>query len=639
MQFNISSSALTEESINDRNHNDFQHLLNHLDHPFFILDKTGQILWCNEQVNIQLGYNHLTLIGEYLGGFFLQHDAQNLAANLDSVSGQKSLSQSAAMINARGKPVPVEIRISAGTWQDEVVLFCSIREMTEIKRMQVELNMLSHALRNVTEGLSVLDLDGSIIFVNDAFLQTYGYSKEELIGHSIDKLIEVDRAGLHIGKIIKENMEDGWQGELPARRQDNKPITISLILNPIKDKDGKPVVVIAVSDDISEKKELEFQLQQSQKMEAIGQLAGGIAHDFNNLLTVIEGYTDLLLKDADQNNPKTNHIRQIKKASDRASSLTGQLLAFSRRQILQPKLLDISELIMDMSVLLKRLIGEQVELETNLEPDIPPIKADPSQIEQVIMNLCVNARDAMPDGGILSIELKETYLDEHYVRHHTEVKQGNYVQLSISDSGIGMSRELQERIFEPFFTTKKKGEGTGLGLATVYGIIKQSGGHIWVYSEPEHGTCFKIYFPSQTRPGQKKKKHETTTMMCQGHQTILVVEDEYLVRELVCDTLRSNGYTVFEASNGKQAIKIFETSRDQIDLILTDVIMPEMSGRKLVQELTKNSPDILAVYMSGYTDDAIIKHGVLEPGMEYIQKPFSPAALTRKLNEIFESDL
>ncbi|RLD16063.1 hybrid sensor histidine kinase/response regulator [candidate division KSB1 bacterium] len=533
--------------------------------------------------------------------------------------------------------IPVKLTVSSAKIDGQKFIVCSVSDQSDYKRLEVERNMLSHALRQVNEGLSVFDLDGRILFVNEAFLDTFGYEKEEIIGTSIESLFA--SAGQYDFKlhILPASLKGGWNGEFKVKRKDNKEITIFLSTSPVKDNEDQPVVVVGVISDITLRKQLEEQLRHSQKMEAIGQLAGGIAHDFNNLLTVIEGYLDLLQNLIKKESKLTAYFMQIKKATDRAVSLTRQLLTFSRRQILQPKILDINQNIKDLSAMLERLISENIELITDLDSGIWPIKADPHQVEQVIMNLIVNARDAMPDGGKLIISTKNIHLDSSYNRLHPNVKVGDYILLSISDTGIGMTPEVRERIFEPFFTTKEKGKGTGLGLATVYGIVKQSNGHIYVYSEPGKGTTFKIYFPAvKVNHVSKNNKRKNKTALGNG-EGILVVEDEYLVRELILDSLKNLGYHVWEASNAEQALKIFQEHKEKIDLVLSDLIMPGMNGKKLMETIQKEAPDLQFLIMSGYDDNAISKHGLLEEGINYISKPFSPKVLAEKLQEVFRN--
>ncbi|RMF59231.1 MAG: response regulator, partial [Calditrichaeota bacterium] len=364
-------------------------------------------------------------------------------------------------------------------------------------------------------------------------------------------------------------------------------------------------------------------------------LAGGIAHDFNNLLTVIEGYIELLKNKLGQEAGVGNYVTQMRKATEKAIALTRQLLTFSRRQIIQPKMIDINQVIKELSKMLDRLIGEHITLITNLNQEIGEIKADPGQMEQVLMNLVVNARDAMPKGGELIIETDQINLDRSYNRFHPDIEPGDYVMISITDNGIGMNEEVLQRIFEPFFTTKEKGKGTGLGLATVYGIVKQNNGHILVYSEVGKGTTFKIYFPAFKRRKNVAVESNGQTSNTGGGQQILVVEDEYLVRELICDTLRNLGYRVLEAANGEQALKMCEHYAEQIDLVLTDLVMPVMNGRQLVERLNKKFPNMRVLYMTGYDNNAITKQGMVIDDIEYISKPFSPQSLAKKLREVF----
>jgi CheY-like chemotaxis protein len=369
-------------------------------------------------------------------------------------------------------------------------------------------------------------------------------------------------------------------------------------------------------------------------MEAIGHLAGGIAHDFNNILTIINGRSELALFTVTAGDPLRRNIEEIKRASERAASLTQQLLAFGRRQILEFKVLDLNAILLDMNTMLRRVIGEDIELVTVPGEDLGKVKTDPSQVEQVILNLAVNARDAMPNGGRLILETANVDLDEEYARAHVAVTPGSYVRLSVSDTGVGMTSDLKDHIFEPFFTTKEKGKGTGLGLSTVYGIVKQSGGNIWVYSELGHGTVFKIYLPRVDEPGEPLEKSVRWEEAPRGRESILLVEDEGAVRELAAQFLRNQGYAVLEASQGDEAFLVFGKHKGAIDLLVTDVVMPGMSGRELAGQLRALRSKIKVLYMSGYTDDSIVRHGVLEEGVNFIQKPFSMVKFAQKVREV-----
>ncbi len=380
----------------------------------------------------------------------------------------------------------------------------------------------------------------------------------------------------------------------------------------------------------------EEQLRQSQKVEAIGRLAGGVAHDFNNLLTVITGYCELLLARLSSDEPMRKEIEQIRKAGERAASLTRQLLAFGRKQILEPKVLDLNSSARDMEKMLKRLIGEDIDLRIAPAPDLRRVKADPGQIEQVLMNLAINARDAMPKGGNLTIETANLELDEAYASRHVGVRPGSYVMLAVSDNGCGMDKEIMARIFEPFFTTKGPGKGTGLGLSTAYGIVKQSGGNIWAYSEPGRGTTFKIYLPQVEEAVVRPRSRRQPTKVSRGSETILLAEDEPELRGLTRRILEMKGYTIIVAGDGTEALEICGRHEGSIHLMLSDVVMPKMSGRELAERLATTRPDMKVLYMSGYTDDAIVHHGILEPGTSFIQKPFTPDSLVRKVREVLD---
>jgi nitrogen-specific signal transduction histidine kinase/CheY-like chemotaxis protein len=393
--------------------------------------------------------------------------------------------------------------------------------------------------------------------------------------------------------------------------------------------------------DITDRKQLEEQLRQAQKMEAVGRLAGGIAHDFNNLLMVIQGYADLLTERLADGDPLRRNAEQIQTASQRATSLTRQLLAFSRKQMLAPKVLNVQSVVAEMEKILRRLIGEDIQLETSSAPDLGLIKADRSQIEQVILNLAVNARDAMPEGGRLTIETANVELDKAAAHPPAVLSPGKYVMLAVTDNGCGMDAETQAHIFEPFFTTKEKGKGTGLGLATVYGIVKQSGGYVWVYSEPGRGTSFKVYLPRiEDEPTARGRDGKTDTRaLPRGSETVLLVEDEKGVRELAREYLELVGYTVIEAEDGHTALELAAMHVGPIQLLMTDVVMPGISGRELAGRVKAIRPDIKILFMSGYTDQSVVHHGILDTDAALLQKPFTMAALAAKLREILNTEM
>lgn len=385
-------------------------------------------------------------------------------------------------------------------------------------------------------------------------------------------------------------------------------------------------------------KESEEKLRQSQKLESIGQLAGGIAHDFNNLLTAITGYSELSLRRLENDDPLRRNLEEIRSAGERAAALTRQLLAFSRKQVLQPKILDVNLIVSDFEKMLQRLIGEDIELRTILKPQLGNIKADPGQIEQVIMNLVVNARDAMPLGGKLTIETENVFLNEIYAKQHIGVVPGAYIVLTVSDTGIGMDDETQKRIFDPFFTTKDLGKGTGLGLSTVYGIVKQSGGNVWVYSEINYGTTFKVYLPRVDEIGEITEPEKPLESEIKGTETILIAEDEDTVRKYTKDVLVSCGYVVLEAASGKEALLLCDEYEKPIQMLITDVVMPGLSGRELVDEVSLKYPNMKVLFMSGYTDNTIVYHGVLDKVTDFIQKPFSPDTLAQKVRQLLKAN-
>jgi len=381
----------------------------------------------------------------------------------------------------------------------------------------------------------------------------------------------------------------------------------------------------------------EEQLRMSQKLEAVGQLAGGVAHDFNNLLTVISGYSELVLNRLKENDENRAKVKEIKRAAERASTLTRQLLAFSRKQVLQPKLFDLNHLVSDMSKMLRRLIGENIEM-TTVIGEAAPINADPGQIEQVLMNLVVNARDAMPNGGRLTIETVRVEIDEAYASTHLNVQAGRYVMLAVTDTGCGIDEETSKHIFEPFFTTKEQGKGTGLGLSTVYGIVKQSGGHIWLYSELDHGTAFKIYLPAATEMETQPAAAPAQVALTHGTETILIVEDEPQIRKLAFDCLAYCGYDVLSCSNGLEALQLIEGLNRPVDLVLTDVVMPKLSGRELSERIAAIQPSTKVLFMSGYTNDSVVNHGILDGGTRFIQKPFTLESLARRVREALDNE-
>lgn len=518
----------------------------------------------------------------------------------------------------------------------------------ERKRAEVALRESEERYREIFEmdltGSCISSTDGRILACNPAFARIFGFSSvEEALASPARSFYKTADAREEMIDLVRQERKIENR-EVELVRHDGSSIFVVQNLQGVFDEGGELLEMHSHFVDITERKHAEealrasqLQLQQSQKLEAVGQLAGGVAHDFNNLLTAINGYSSLALKRLDDTSPLKPYLEEVKKAGDRAASLTRQLLAFSRKQILEPKVLDLNDVVSDLSKMLRRVIGEDIELSASPTSDLGLVEADPGQIEQIIMNLVVNARDAMPSGGKVTIETANVFLDDEYAREHLATEPGQYVMLAVSDTGTGMDAETQARIFEPFFTTKELEKGTGLGLSTVYGIVKQSGGFIWVYSEPGHGTTFRIYFPrvdaektTEAKPVDEAAQH--------GSETILVVEDEDVVRKLAREILEDAGYEVLVADKGEEAIRQCLEHPQEIHLLLSDVVMPGAGGKEIAERLIPLRPGMKVLFMSGYTDEAIVHHGVLDSDVKFIQKPFSPAALARKVREVLDSN-
>jgi two-component system, cell cycle sensor histidine kinase and response regulator CckA len=494
-------------------------------------------------------------------------------------------------------------------------------------------------------GYHELDIKGRMKRVNRTELEMLGYTAEEMLGEPVWKFfIEEDTSRQVILAKLAGDVSFHETFERTFRRRDGSTLPVLILDRIIRDPKGKVLGIRSTVENITDRRRTEEalrkseeQLRQWQKVEAIGRLAGGVAHDFNNLLMTIKGCSELLVNSLDQQDPRRGEVEEIRKAAERATALTRQLLAFGRRQVLQPQVVDLNAIVTNMHRMLQRLIGEDIQLFTTLEPGLWSVKVDPGQIEQVVMNLALNARDAMPSGGKLTIETANNLLDAEYARGHVSVKPGPYVMLAVSDTGCGMDKETQSQIFEPFFTTKEKGAGTGLGLSTVYGIIKQSGGNIWVYSEPGKGATFKVYLPRVEEAVRIRKTKATSSVSPGGTETILLVEDEDAVRTMISKILKTKGYTVLEARQGDEALQISDQTEGPIHLLVTDVIMPQMSGRDLAERLKNLRQEIKILYMSGYPDNAIVHHGVLEAGTPFLQKPFSLNALERKVRDLLDT--
>ena len=509
-------------------------------------------------------------------------------------------------------------------------------DVTERKKAESELKASEDyhrtILENIGDAVFVADGAGRFLDVNPRACELTGYSREELLSLSVADTYppsQRDEARDRIAEVTRGEMT---VRERPLLRKDGTERTVEVNARPLPD--GR---LLSTARDVTERKQLELQLRQAQKMEAIGRLAGGVSHDFNNVLTAIFGYVDLLREELPADSPAHQDLAEVRKASERAAALTRQLLAFSRQQVLEPIVLEPNGLIEDFEKMLHRVIGEDVKLRLALAQDVGNVRADSGQLQQVIMNLVVNARDAMPTGGSIILETANAELTEQYAELHQPVKPGGYVMLAVSDSGTGMTPEIKARIFEPFFTTKEKGKGTGLGLSTVYGIVKQSGGYIWAYSEVGRGTTFKIYLPRVDAPAEPLTKPKETGSLA-GTETILLAEDDAILRPLARELLRKLGYTVLEGEDADSALAAARAHEGPIHLLVADVVMPGPSGRELARHLAAIRPRTKVLYISGYTDNAIVHHGMLEPGLHFLQKPFTPAVLARKVRDVLDAE-
>ncbi|MBZ5698152.1 MAG: PAS domain S-box protein [Acidobacteriia bacterium] len=545
-----------------------------------------------------------------------------------------------------GVPEQCEIYLEALKMWFTISVYCPRQDhfvavfdvITDRKRAEEALRTSEGKYRQIVEtsneGIWMLDPDGKTIFANRQMAQMLGYSEEELSRLSLfDLTYDSDLADAR-ARMERLRMGEAVQRDLRYRRKDGSELWALASSAPVFDAAGKNAGMLGMLSDITERKRLEKQFRQAQKMEAVGQLAGGVAHDFNNLLGVIIGYSELVEESLKPDDPLRPKIEEIKKAGERGASLTRQLLAFSRQQVLEPKILNLNSVVADVQKMLQRLISEDIELITNCQPNLALVKVDRGQIEQVIMNLAVNARDAMPNGGKLRIETANVDLDDFYARQHAPMVPGSFVMLVITDTGMGMDAETQTHIFEPFFTTKEQGKGTGLGLATVYGIVKQSGGYVWVYSELGQGTIFKIYLPQVQGEAEKEKPSIGPDKLVKETETILLVEDEEALRKMTHELLEQSGYTVLEASDGLEALEIAWQHKGPIHLLLTDVVMPRMSGPALAKPAAALHPELKVLYMSGYTGYSYVSQGLVSSESELLQKPFTRDTLLRKIREV-----
>jgi PAS domain S-box-containing protein len=620
----------------------FRTFVDHATDAFFLHDAHGVILDMNRQACESLGYRREELLGMIPFGFDVDADRSffdHIEARLDA---NEVIAFDSRHRRKDGSVFPVEVRVRSfwqGGYRFAISLVRDITERKQAERALVESYSLLHA---VVEGASdvvyVKDLKGLYLMINSAGARVLGKTVEEVIGKDDHELFTSETA-----QAITERDRQVTASGVSQTIEEVATVagvrrTYLVNKGVYRDRHDQVIGLIGIARDVTELKRLEEQFRQAQKMEAVGRLAGGVAHDFNNLLTVINGNSELVFGGLRADNPNRELLAEIIASGERAANLTRQLLAFSRKQMLQPEVVSLNVVLGQVLKLLQRLIGEDIELVLRPSATLGLAKVDPGQFEQAIINLLVNARDAMPDGGQLTIETVNINLDEHYAEQHPEVRPGRYVVVAVSDTGQGMDEETKACIFEPFFTTKEPGKGTGLGLAMVYGFIRQSGGHVEVYSELSHGTTFKLYLPRADESMPAATVLPSRLSIPAGSETVLVVEDEAAVRNLLRRVLQSCGYTILEAQDGKVALEIAQRHAGRIDLLVTDLVMPKMSGRELVERLTQARPGMRTLMMSGYSNDVVIRQGALQASVAFLQKPFSPIDLARKVREILDAE-
>ncbi|GAC1627821.1 MAG: hypothetical protein PVS2B2_24850 [Candidatus Acidiferrum sp.] len=605
-----------------------------------IMDTNGNYIYANSAFALMVGFQSpAKLLGNNWRKVFPPSEVERLINEIrQSIERTGRWSGQTLIPRSGAEAFPMELAITALPEGGTVTVSRDVTERRRAEQARAETEakyrLLVEQVAAITY-MAELGMQGRWIYVSPQIEPMLGFTPEEWLTISTKWVERIPAEDLPIVEAAEIAAVEGgrFQAEYRLTRKDGKIIWVSDTAVTVRGSDSHPVME-GIIVDITERKQLETQLQQSRKMEAVGRLAGGIAHDFNNLLTIIKGYTELAMNRTAAYPEIRADIERIENASERAAALVRQLLAFSRKQVLQPKTLDLNSIALNLDKLLRRLMDENIEMITRVDENLGAIKADPAQIEQVIMNLVVNARDAMPKGGRLTLETCNTELDAAYASDHVSVRPGRYVMLAVSDTGMGMDKETVAHIFEPFYTTKESGRGTGLGLSTVYGIVKQSGGYIWVYSEPGQGSTFKVYLPrvDEVASGESVEKRSKDSR--RGTETILLVEDEEGVRELAKTVLSAHGYEVLVAGRPDDAISMLQNHKKKIQLLLTDVIMPSMSGRELARRVAAVRPQIKVLFMSGYTDNVISSGGMLEEGISFLQKPFTPTGLIQKVREV-----
>ncbi|HEU4628759.1 MAG TPA: PAS domain S-box protein [Gemmatimonadaceae bacterium] len=611
-----------------------------------IVDPEGRIVQANGSYCDLLGRPEGQLVGRSVLDVTHPDDAAEAAACVEGLLSGERRSCQVEKRYVRSDGSIVHARVTRSLLHDRAGapahFIGVVEDISERARAATALRVQAHLLDTVKQAVIATDLHGQITYWNRHAERLYGWTAEEALGRGAHGLT-ADSGGGGLAAEILQHVARGesWTGEFEVRRRDGTTFVARVSGSPIRDATGEILGAVGISSDISDRRALEAQLRQSQKMQAVGQLAGGVAHDFNNLLTVVRAHTQFAVEALPPASPAREELAVVDRATNRAAELTQQLLAFGRKQLLQPRVLDLNATIRGVAAMLRRLISENITVVTHLAPELSPVLADPGQLEQVLVNLVVNARDAMPDGGRLLVETAETVLDEHDVRHAAaDLAPGRYVRLVVRDTGTGMDEATQARVFDPFFTTKEPGKGTGLGLATVYGIVSQSGGGIWVESAPGYGTTFEICLPVHRATGEGpavRRSGESAVDDCRrGSETVLLVEDDASVRRLVRRLLAREGYTVVEARHGAHALEVAAAGSQPFDLVITDMVMPEMSGRALVERLAADRPALRAIFMSGYTDDPRLQRGLPVSDAAFIPKPFTSEALLRVVRGVLD---
>jgi len=619
----------------------YRELFNSNPDAVFIFDLDGQIVDANKVAESRYGYGRQELLGMNVRELAAADLRDSVDPKLREVLDGKVLFEWRQQ-RRDGSEIPVEISAQCVHIEDRKQILSIARDISERKEAEEAfreseeryLSLFNQSLNCIY----VHDLEGNFLDANDAALRLFGYEKDEIYNLNFKDIVGEEYLAKAY-ETIREILITGSQKELTEYKllkKNGEPVWI-LTEASLVYRYGRPHCLLGFAMDITGRKQLEEQLQQTTKMEAIGRLAGGVAHDFNNALTPMLALSDMLLRRWDADEKTYSYMKEIKQSGERCAALTRQLLAFGRRQPLKMQALNLNHVVMNIEKMLSRLLGEDIELTRFLAPDLKSVRADAGQMDQVLVNLAVNSRDSMPSGGKLTIETANVHLDREYAETRPDITPGPHVMLAMSDTGHGMDEETLEHIFEPFFTTKEKGKGTGLGLSTVYGIVKQCGGNIWVYSEEGRGATFKIYLPAvDEEPEELINPESLGEGKYQGTETILLVEDEDSVRKIEKQLFEENGYTVRDAPDGEEALRICEERGQDIKLMITDVVMPGMSGRELADRLASTCPHIKVIFMSGYTENSIVHHGVLEEGVHFIQKPFNNEALLRKVRELLD---